>query len=342
MPKSYLTRWTELKNEFEIFSGKIILKNEQHTKREATNKESPLSVKKDVARLKKPGEKSFFGWKSSGMETACKALDSATAAKVDAKTKGKALKTYREAEKKYGDVLRKAAKDDPLYKLVKKEIETLVDGMEEIAEDFRVNHIPQELQKLFREEKSNDLIAEVRGFSQEFAIACKKMKTLRSAAEKQSAGTIRATEGLQPMIDELEQLLKDVKEFTPDQKSNASQWKKYLSEIHTIQAGLEKGEAMAREMHECYEVVQLAYGHAQGRKTKMSAAAEKECDQIFETMAKVLRQADDDHIYAFHFETDGANFRAMAEEATARIAALEKKQQQLANRKQNRGKTKLT
>ena len=109
MPKTYLARWTELKNEFEIFSGKLILIHEKLTKQEATDKKSPLSVKKDVARLKKPGEKSFFGWKSSGMETACKALDSATGAKVDAKTKGKALKTYREAEKKYGDVLRKLA-----------------------------------------------------------------------------------------------------------------------------------------------------------------------------------------------------------------------------------------
>ena len=170
MPKSYLTRWTELKNEFEIFSGKIILKNEQHTKREATNKESPLSVKKDVARLKKPGEKSFFGWKSSGMETACKALDSATAAKVDAKTKGKALKTYREAEKKYGDVLRKAAKDDPLYKLVKKEIETLVDGMERIAEDFRVNHT-QELrdkQELGKSIEKLESLIETLGISQQY------------------------------------------------------------------------------------------------------------------------------------------------------------------------------
>ena len=57
------------------------------------------------------------------METACKALDSATAAKVDAKTRTKALSTYTTAEEKYIEVLLNAARVEP-YSLVTKEIIT--------------------------------------------------------------------------------------------------------------------------------------------------------------------------------------------------------------------------
>ena len=327
---SYLAQWTTAKERFEIEAGKVVGKT----------------------KLAKHDETGIF-WirKSSGMEKVCKLLDdtaNATAAKATLKAADTALKKFHDQRVDYENILDQSVKKDADYKQVTKQIGQLEKAMMDIADDF----VEKVRQKLFREEKSNELIAGVRQLSQEFAIACKKMKTIRSAAEKQSAGTVRATEGLQQMFDGLEQASKDVRALAPGKKSNASQWKKYLSEIQTIQAGLEKGEAMAREMHECYEVVQNAYITVQyeykrhktkqhWKTVKMSAAAEKECDQIFETMTKVLRQADDDHLYAFSVETDVENFRAMAEEATARIAALEEEQERLANRKQNRGKTRL-
>jgi len=52
-------------------------------KKQVKEKVSGLREKDGLVRLKKPAEKNFLGIrKNSGMETACKALDSATAAKV--------------------------------------------------------------------------------------------------------------------------------------------------------------------------------------------------------------------------------------------------------------------
>jgi len=133
MAGQYLTKWTELKTNFESDAGKKIAAIEK--REQAGKKASELREKDGKVRLKKPAEKNFWGRKDSGMETACKALDSATAAKVDEKTRTKALSTYRAAEGKYIEVLLNAAKQKP-YSLVTKEIAELQLGMEWIAADF--------------------------------------------------------------------------------------------------------------------------------------------------------------------------------------------------------------
>jgi hypothetical protein len=133
MAGQYLTKWTELKTNFESDAGNKIAAIEK--KEQAGKKASELREKDGKVRLKKPAEKNFWGRKDSGMETACKALDSATAAKVDEKTRTKALSTYRAAEGKYIEVLLNAAKQKP-YSLVTNEIAELQLGMEWIAADF--------------------------------------------------------------------------------------------------------------------------------------------------------------------------------------------------------------
>ena len=133
MPTQYFDTWTELKTTFEHDAGAKIAAIE---KKQAKQKVSGLREKDGVVRLKKPAEKGFLGTrKSSGMESACKALDKATAADVDMKTRTKALSTYRTAEGKYIEVLLKAAKEEP-YSLVTKEIDALRKGMQQIAADF--------------------------------------------------------------------------------------------------------------------------------------------------------------------------------------------------------------
>ena len=133
MPTSYLTQGSELKTTFEHDAGAKLAAIE---KKQAKQKVSGLREKDGVVRLKKPAEKGFLGTrKSSGMESACKALDKATAADVDRKTRTKALSTYRTAEGKYIEVLLNAAKEEP-YSLVTKEIDALRKGMQQIAADF--------------------------------------------------------------------------------------------------------------------------------------------------------------------------------------------------------------
>ena len=133
MPTQYFDTWTELKTTFEHDAGAKIAAIE---KKQAKQKVSGLREKDGVVRLKKPAEKGFLGTrKSSGMESACKALDKATAADVDMKTRTKALSAYRTAEGKYIEVLLKAAKEEP-YSLVTKEIDSLRKGMQKIAADF--------------------------------------------------------------------------------------------------------------------------------------------------------------------------------------------------------------
>ena len=138
MAKQYLTKWTELKTKFESDAGTKIAAIEK--KKQAKGKVSGLREKDGKVRLKKPAEKGFLGVrKSSGMESACKALDSATADNVDMKTRTKALSTYRTAEGKYIEVLLNAAKEEP-YSLVTKEIDALRKGMQQIAADFNKNY----------------------------------------------------------------------------------------------------------------------------------------------------------------------------------------------------------
>jgi hypothetical protein len=133
MPTQYFDTWTELKTTFEHDAGAKIATIE---KKQAKQKVSGLREKDGVVRLKKPAEKSFLGTReSSGMESACKALDKATAADVDMKTRTKALLAYRTAQDKYIEVLLKAAKEEP-YSLVTKEIDSLRKGMQKIAADF--------------------------------------------------------------------------------------------------------------------------------------------------------------------------------------------------------------
>ena len=111
MPTQYFDTWTELKTTFEHDAGAKIAAIE---KKQAKQKVSGLREKDGVVRLKQPAEKGFLGTrKSSGMESACKALDKATAADVDMKTRTKALSAYRTAEGKYIEVLLKAAKEEP-------------------------------------------------------------------------------------------------------------------------------------------------------------------------------------------------------------------------------------
>jgi hypothetical protein len=137
MPTQYLTKWTELKTKFESDAGKKIAAIEK--KKLVKQKVSELREKDGVVRLKKPAE-TFLGFrKDSGIETACKALDKATAADVDMKTRTKALSTYRTAEGKYIEVLLNAAKEEP-YSLVTKEIDALRKGMQQIAADFNKNY----------------------------------------------------------------------------------------------------------------------------------------------------------------------------------------------------------
>jgi hypothetical protein len=141
MPTRYLDTWTELKTTFEHDAGAKIAAIE---KKQAKQKVSGLREKDGVVRLKKPAEKGFLGTrKSSGMESACKALDKATAADVDMKTRTKALTTYKTAEGNYIEVLLKAAKEEP-YSLVTKEIDALRKGMQKIAKDFNTTYCQRE------------------------------------------------------------------------------------------------------------------------------------------------------------------------------------------------------
>lgn len=137
MANQYLTQWTALKTKFEEDAGKKIAAIEK--KKLVKQKVSGLREKDGVVRLKKPAEKILGFRKDSGIETACKALDKATAADVDMKTRTKALSTYRTAEGKYIEVLLNAAKEEP-YSLVTKEIDALRKGMQQIAADFNKNY----------------------------------------------------------------------------------------------------------------------------------------------------------------------------------------------------------
>ena len=171
MAGKYLTQWTALKTKFEEDAGKKIAAIEK--KKPVKQKVSGLREKDGVARLKKPAEKILGFRKESGMETACKALDSATAAKVDAKTRTKALSTYTTAEEKYIEVLLNAARVEP-YSLVTKEIIKLRQGMEQIAADFTKTYTqPPRVQ-------------------QDFAIAFKKLDSLIKELEASAAylGTV--------------------------------------------------------------------------------------------------------------------------------------------------------
>jgi len=311
---SYLARWTTAKNHFETEAGKKVGKT----------------------KLAKPSATGIF-WirKSSGMEKVCKLLDD-TAKTTPEKAKA-AIEKFEAQSNEYKKLLIESAANDANYKQVKKQLGDLMQAIDSISSDFREVWIT-----LAQKEAGNTALAEVSKISKEFAVACTEMRTIRTSFEKLGAETARAT-------NELEQALDQVQSLAPSEKSNASQWKRYRREIETILASLEKSEAMINQINKSHDTATQKYREARGitlfqsakpHKQK-SADAQKQCEQILETMTKVLTRADDDHLYAFHCGQDGEHFRAMAEEANARIAALEKEQERLANRKQNRGKTRL-
>ena len=76
MPGYYESEWDKAKTAFEKDSGKIIAVVEKEALAGAKKKVSGLRGEKtDAPRLKKPAASGWFGRKSSGMESACKALD---------------------------------------------------------------------------------------------------------------------------------------------------------------------------------------------------------------------------------------------------------------------------
>ncbi|RLS30436.1 MAG: hypothetical protein DWH79_10660 [Planctomycetota bacterium] len=129
MAKIFDGQWKKAKEKFEKDAGKVIAK--QQGKEDAN------------AKLKKPSQKGWFGVrKSSGMESACKALDTAAAADANEKDRRKALDAYKTAADNYNKELLEAAKTVP-YKFVTKEIQTLRDDMYKIAADFRRQYADQ-------------------------------------------------------------------------------------------------------------------------------------------------------------------------------------------------------
>ena len=183
MAGQYLTEWTYLKTKFESDAGKKIAAIEK--KEQAGKKASELREKDGKVRLKKPAEKNFLGFrKDSGMETACKSLDSATAAKVDEKTRTKALSTYRAAEGKYIEVLLNAAKQKP-YSLVTKEIAELQLGMEWIAADFTKTYTQR--RRVFKDDHNKTDVKTVDLFIKELEAS---KKFLDSVSIKNAAGAL--------------------------------------------------------------------------------------------------------------------------------------------------------
>ena len=96
MPGYYETCWDAAKTDFEKESGKIIAKVYEMQLKTSKKKLSGLKGEKTEApRLKKPAASGWFGRKSSGMESACKALDKASDAKVSEKDKKRLVRTTR-------------------------------------------------------------------------------------------------------------------------------------------------------------------------------------------------------------------------------------------------------
>ncbi len=142
MPGYYETCWDAAKTDFEKESGKIIAKVFEMQLKTSKKKVSGLKGEKTEApRLKKPAASGWFGRKSSGMETACKALDKASNAKVSEKDKKKACDDYEKAAKKYEKELRDSVKDDSKpYMHVQQQITILEEKMWEILEEYKIKH----------------------------------------------------------------------------------------------------------------------------------------------------------------------------------------------------------
>ena len=140
MPGYYETRWDAAKADFEEKSGKIIAKVFEMQLKTSKKKVAGLKGEKTEApRLKKPAASGWFGRKSSGMETACKALDKASNAKVSEKDKNKAFDDYEKAAKKYEKELRDSVKDESKpYMYVQLQIEILEEKMWAILEEYRI------------------------------------------------------------------------------------------------------------------------------------------------------------------------------------------------------------
>ena len=140
MPGYYKTCWDEAKTDFEKESGKIIAKVYEMQLKTSKKKLSGLKGEKTEApRLKKPAASGWFGRKSSGMESACKALDKASDAKVSEKDKKKACEDYEKAAKKYEKELRDSVKDESKpYVHVQQQIKILEEKMWEILEEYKI------------------------------------------------------------------------------------------------------------------------------------------------------------------------------------------------------------
>lgn len=311
---SYLAQWTSAKTRFETDAGKVVGRT----------------------KLAKPGKTGIF-WirKSSGMEKVCKLLDeNAKATPEKAKV---AMKKFEAQSNEYKNLLKDSATDDADYKRVKKQLNELSQAIDDIHSDFKDEWI-----RSAQEEQGKTAVAEITKNCEQFLAARTKMRTIRKSFETLRDETRKTT-------DNLEQALTDVRALAHGAGSSSVQWKRYLSEIQTILAGLEKSEALIGQMNECHDTVTTTYRNARAttlfQSTKphkqKSANAQKKCEKILESMTNLLKQADDDHFFAFEFGQDGEHFREMAKEATARIADLEKEQERLASRKQNRGKTRL-
>jgi len=142
MPGYYEAEWDKAKTDFEKESGKIIAKVYEMQLKTSKKKVSGLKGEKTEApRLKKPAASGWFGRKSSGMETACKALDKASNAKVSEKDKKKACDDYEKAAKKYEKELRDSVKDESKpYMHVQQQITILEEKMWEILEEYKIKH----------------------------------------------------------------------------------------------------------------------------------------------------------------------------------------------------------
>ena len=204
MPGYYESEWDKAKTAFEKDSGKIIAVVEKEALAGAKKKVSGLRDEKtDVPRLKKPAASGWFGRKSSGMESACKALDKASGAKVSAKDKRKAFDDYAKVAKKYEKELDDSVKDKSKpYRHVIPQIKVLGKKMWEILEGFRAAHLSDEDALFGHLDQRND--SEILGDANDLLTAIEKLDAEPDATRRKRGGKIAVLQ------EELDSLLAEI------------------------------------------------------------------------------------------------------------------------------------
>jgi len=185
----YESEWDKAKTAFEKESGKIIAVIEKDALASAKKKSGLRDEKTDAPRLKKPAASGWFGIRKSPVESACKALDKASGAKVSAKDKRKAFDDYAKVAKKYEKELDDSVKDKSKpYRHVTLQIEALGKKMWEILEGFRATHLSDEDALFGHLDQRND--SEILGDANDLLAEIEKLEAQPDAPPRKRGGKI--------------------------------------------------------------------------------------------------------------------------------------------------------